>query len=183
VGDGEGDGLGEGDLVGDGEGDGLGEGDLVGDGEGDGLGEGDLLGDGDGALLGDGLGEGGLLGDGEGDGAGELVDVLGEGDGLARAAPPPSRTMRIPAAAALPPARARGPAARARCGARPGGWPPQGLQANLRELDAGDITAALTQPRPRRFRSASGRWRAIQPAMGSAQATAARARRADRNAA
>ena len=127
----DGDGLGESDLLGDGEGwargdllgegDGLGEGDLLGDGEG--LGESDLLGDGEG------LGEGDLLGDGEEEG--DLVDWLGDGDGtpvtvagsraragLAAAPVLPRTAMRIPAAAAPPPASTRA-LARALPGARP----------------------------------------------------------------
>jgi hypothetical protein len=100
------------------DGDGLGEGDLLGDG--DGLGEGDLLGDGEG------LGEDGLLGEGE-DG---LVEWLGPGDapmaaegrraraGLAAAPALPRTAMRIPAAAAPPPASTRA-LTRALPGARP----------------------------------------------------------------
>jgi len=78
------------------------------------VGEGDLLGDGEG------LGEGDLLGDGEEEG--DRVDWLGDGDGtpvavagsraragLAAAPVLPRTAMRIPAAAAPPPASARAP--------------------------------------------------------------------------
>ncbi len=136
---GDGDGLGHGALFGDdeagpGEGDGLGQADLLGEG----LGEGDLLGDGDLDGEGDGLGEGDLLGDGEGDGDDVLGDglgagdelvaegdgaalvLLGDGDGDVAAAAPVLVTTasRIPAAIAPPPAKARAPA-RGRAGISP----------------------------------------------------------------